>query len=238
MIKRIKSWEFAEMFNVDPQVLRKKLTSIGLDHYIDGILAKAAEPVQMHWFDFAVASLMIKDVKNVLEIGTRRAESTVVFAKLFPEATIYTIDTRNPASDFPVFGRDLGDSLGNLGDREKNLDYENIVAVRANSFFLPLMDLPEQFELIFVDGAHMFPQVAGDIMFAYGRISPGGFLFMHDYSTPHSNHVAGVAITIDTIAPYLEETIFTFPHWSFLSKHPNRFSACLIKGGIGQYLRG
>jgi len=161
-------------------------------------------------FYYTMASLALKNVKNVLEIGSGLAQSTIVFSRLFPTAKVYTIDV--PVDD-PNWTKN---SRSNLGSPEEKLYHhninrgKNIIPVAKNSFFLPSVVLPKEFELILVDGIHALPQVAGDIMYGYGRISDGGFLFMHDY-TPTPQHTLDVGTVVHWIMKRIPEKVFLFP---------------------------
>ena len=122
---------------------------------------------------FAIAGLVLGDAKNVLEIGTGFWESTVSLSALIPVATIYTVDIKRKKQKYPA----------------KRV---NIVFIQKNSFFLPSMGLPEEFDLIWIDGYHSYPVVAWDVMFSYNRLKKGGFIFMHDYVLGGKNDVAKI----------------------------------------------
>ncbi len=50
------------------------------------------------------------------------------------------------------------------------------------------MVLPETFDLIFIDGDHMHPQVAKDVINALEFLAPGGVITMHDVYPPDAKH--------------------------------------------------
>jgi len=166
--------------------------------------------LHLNRFYYALASLVLKDVKNVLEIGTGDALSTIVLSRLFPDAKIFTVDL---PQDDPMYNRWRQKSERAPMRREQRqvrLKGKNITPFEINTFFLPTLDLPEKFELILADGDHIYPQVAGDIMFAYSRIAEGGFLFIHDYYEQQSPscHVKEV---VDWLAQRIPEKLFVFP---------------------------
>jgi len=132
-------------------------------------------------FYYVMASLVLRGVKNVLEMGTGDGISTIVLSKLFPDANIFTVDL---PQDDPMFSRWRRRSLPETvrgKQRQRRLSKKNITCFEKNTFFLPTLDLPMEFEFILVDGDHKYPQLAGDIMFAYNSIVEGGFVFFHDY---------------------------------------------------------
>lgn len=122
---------------------------------------------------FAIAGFVLGDMENVLEIGTGFWESTVSLSALIPTATIYTVDAKRKKQKYPA-------------------NMTNIVFIQKNSFFLPSMGLPEEFDLIWIDGHHSYPVVAWDVMFSYNRLRTGGFIFMHDYVLGGKNDIARI----------------------------------------------
>lgn len=221
---------FADKVHVSLLSVEETLIAVGKQEYTRRILM--GEPdIEMAWFDFAVASLALNQAKNILEIGTCMGESTVVLSRLFPKATVYTVDL--PYDD--VGGHHYTHIESNRLILEQRLEQKNIMTIKLNSFFLPsLKYLPGQFELIYVDGTHSFPQVAGDIMFAYNHMRPGGFLFMHDYALPIVHPCEDVCKTINWMAQNIKEEILVIPHFSKGIKRPRRKMACLIKGREGR----
>ena len=55
-----------------------------------------------------------------------------------------------------------------------NISQDNIHFIASNSLFLPLIDLPKEFELIYIDGGHCHPVVGCDTMYSYNRLKKGG----------------------------------------------------------------
>ena len=111
----------------------------------------------------AIASSNLK-IKNILEIGTYDAKTSLILATLFPEAIIITIDLED---DDPLFLQtynrnenvDKFITLRNNLIKKKN----NIKFIQSNSLRLGFLDdIPNQ-DLIWVDGAHGYPIVTSDI---------------------------------------------------------------------------
>jgi SAM-dependent methyltransferase len=55
-----------------------------------------------------------------------------------------------------------------------------VVHVGAFAAVLPLL-VPGRFDLVFVDGAHDFASVAGDVAEALRLVKPGGAVALHDW---------------------------------------------------------
>ena len=215
-----------DSFKVDFDDMVQQLVKIDKEPYTKLLDSKEMPPVHYNHCYFTMASLLLEDVKAVLEIGTGPGRSTNVLAQLFPDANVYTVDV--PITD-PYYkkswqGRDAGQFEKEI---VKNTNFGNVIRLKANSFFLPSLNMPKKFELIFVDGSHIYPAVAWDIMYAYGAISPGGFLFMHDYEamTKTDNHVN---LVVEYMRSRIRETIWLLPEYADL-KWKNGKMACLVK---------
>jgi len=128
---------------------------------------------------FTIAFFALKNVENILEIGTGYGEMAVFLSELIPSATIYTIDAPPGDRDYEKWAWRREKKYMDM--HIENMKRANIIFIEKNSFFLPSMGLPKMFELIWIDGSHEFPVVAWDTMFAYNRLKEGGFIFMHDY---------------------------------------------------------
>ena len=213
--------------------VEKKLIELGRDGLLLEKKTEIPMPIsydnepklQLNRIYFAMASLLLKNVKNILEIGTGTGWSTATFSRLFPDADIYTIDL---PEDDPNYKKEYrGESDLRAKTRRENLNKENIISIKKNSFFLSTMDLPNKFDIILVDGDHDYPQVGADIMFAYSHIVEGGFIFMHDYSIVQSND--NVTHAVDWIKQRVPERISLFPQLTFFEAMSIKM-ALLIKG--------
>ncbi len=137
----------------------------------------------VHWVLFAALSL-VSPCRRILEIGTYDGETAQLLAALFPKAEIVTADL---PEDDPIlrgfYHRESDVQLQAFRDRQQqNLAADNIRFVRRNSFFLP-GEVEGKFDLVWVDGGHLYPEVAWDISNAYHRINAGGWLMMDDVMT-------------------------------------------------------
>lgn len=240
-IERQKMKERCEVFGVDIFNVERRLAGLGEDGLLvsrfdddeNGYKFRSVryydeQGLHLNRFYYAMASLALKDVRTVLEIGTGDALSTVLLSRLFPDAQIFTIDLPPGDPRYERWRTKSAPETTRGKQRQKRLNAENITVYEKNTFFLPSLNLPEKFEFIIVDGAHKYPQIAGDIMFAYNSITEGGFLFFHDYYERNSSkcHVKRV---VDWMAERIPECIFTFP----MSTPPRKLEqkmALLVKG--------
>ena len=240
-IERRKMKERCEIFGIDIADVEQKLANLGEDGMLVSRLDDDADGYKfrnIRYYDiqglhlnrlyYAMASLVLRDVKNVLEIGTGDALSTILFSRLFPDAKIFTIDLPQGDPRFKRWRTKSAPETTRGKQRQERLNRANIISFEINTFFLLSLDLPERFELILVDGVHKYPQLTGDIMFAYNRIAEEGFLFFHDYYEKGSSscHVKQV---VDWMAERIPEKIFTFPMGTPPKKLEQKM-AFLVKG--------
>ncbi len=142
--------------------------------------AASSGMASVHWLLFACLARQ-RRIRRVLEIGTFDGETTKLLATVFKEAEIATLDL--PADD-PILRRTYA-----RGDEEALREYERrvvnntrsdrITLVRRNSFFLPAV-VSGKFDLIWVDGGHLFPEVAWDVCNSYHMLADGGILMCDD----------------------------------------------------------
>jgi len=140
----------------------------------------------IHWLVFAAYAKSGKSINRILEIGTFDGEFTWLLSQLFPETTIVTVDL--PEGDPLLRG------LYDREDEEKYVQYQaiqknninqpNIQALKTNSLFL-LNHVAPSFDLIWVDGGHLYPEVAWDISHAWYLCAPGGAVLCDDVINSH-----------------------------------------------------
>jgi predicted O-methyltransferase YrrM len=135
----------------------------------------------IHWLVFACLSDRGQPRSRILEIGTYDGEFTAILARLFPEAEITTVDL--PESD-PILRTTYNraedaDYRRFVAKRDANLASTNIRFLQVNSAFL-LDRLHEPFDLIWVDGGHLYPEVAWDIATAHHLCRDGALLLCDD----------------------------------------------------------
>lgn len=240
-IERQKMKERCEIFGVDIADVERKMADLGEDgmlvsrfdddedgYKLRGVRYYDDQGLHLNRFYYTMASLALKDVKTVLEIGTGDALSTVLLSRLFSDAQVFTIDLPPDDPRYERWRTKSAPETKRGEQRKERLKADNIIAYEKNTFFILSLDLPETYELILVDGAHKYPQLAGDIMFAYNSIAEGGFLFFHDYYERKSSscHVKRV---VDWMAERIPERIFTFPMGTPPRKLEQKM-ALLVKG--------
>lgn len=180
----------------------------------------------IHWLLFSSLSVSARaqDITRILEIGTFRGKTALLLHKLFPHAHVTTCDL--PITD-PImrqtYRRETGHLLADyLSVRDSRVQREGITFVETNSFFLPEKTGPE-FDLVWVDGGHLFPEVAWDICNAWHLCRPGGLILCDDIiPDPRGGDAYGSDashVVLQYIAARTQATPTYFlkrrnPHWS------------------------
>jgi predicted O-methyltransferase YrrM len=133
----------------------------------------------IHFLAFAALKASGFRPGRILELGTAAGETTHYLAALFPDARLHTVDL--PWDD-PVFRRYHGKTAD---ERTALVEFRlpNIIPVRINTAFIGTLDLPD-FDLIWLDAGHEFPEVAWDHFYCLGKLRPGGWLFSDDLRFP------------------------------------------------------
>ncbi len=135
----------------------------------------------VHWLVFACLVDACPQDARILEIGTFDGEFTAILGRLFPAASISTVDL--PETD-PILRTTYNRAADAnyrrfLAKRDANLARANITFLQINSAFL-LDHLHAPFDLIWADGGHLYPEVAWDIAAAHHLCREGGFLLCDD----------------------------------------------------------
>ena len=135
-----------------------------------------------HLILFSSISLAHPNIENILEIGTYDGRAALIISRLFPNASVVTIDLPEDKSAFSsTYNREH--SVRNfLANRNQLLSRSTNVHFRAlNS--LDLCNSNDKFDLIWVDGAHGYPIIACDIANSIRLLNPEGILMVDDIWT-------------------------------------------------------
>tara|TARA_B100001971_G_C18207116_1_gene548332 strand:- start:50 stop:871 length:822 start_codon:yes stop_codon:yes gene_type:complete len=136
----------------------------------------------IHWLIFSALSNN-KKYNKILEIGTYDGEFTNILGNLFPSSEITTVDL--PKHD-PLMASfyNRGSSplfLEYMKKQKINTNLDNIRLIKSNTFFLmDQLKKNEKFDLIWVDGGHLYPDIAWDLCNAYYLLNEGGILLCDD----------------------------------------------------------
>ena len=166
------------------------------------------------------------EIKNILEIGTYDGTNAFLLSKLFPLANILTIDLPDDAKEFQnTYGRtDKSKRENFIKSRNKVIDLaRNINFKQFNS--LNLTFEKEKFDLIWVDGAHGYPQVTIDIINSIRLCNLNGLIlcddiFKHEIKNQDEMYYSNA--TIETIKLLASEKIISYD--LFLKRIENKYN--------------
>ena len=136
-----------------------------------------------------------KKIKNILEIGTFLGEFTNFLSKIYPNAIISTIDLKHNDKEFiQTYRRDNKKILKKfLAVRKKNLNKKNINFIELNSKLIKKYFKNKKFDLIFVDGDHLDPQVSEDIKNSLDLLKKNGIVCVDDIIIKKNYKDSGVS---------------------------------------------
>jgi predicted O-methyltransferase YrrM len=160
----------------------------------------------VHWLLFACLGQSFQP-RRILEIGTYDGQTTALLARLFPQSEVVTVDL--PISDpilLQTYGRANRKTMADFErTRAANTGAPNIVSMKINSFFLPAV-LTGKFDLTWVDGGHLYPEIAWDLCNAYHLVRDGGYVMCDDVmNNPESYSDGYVSPDSERVLRYLCE---------------------------------
>jgi len=203
LVDQMAEWGFS--YEDALEGVNRVLASMGKPDYdaqIDGVLSFGS----IHWLLFYAIS-QTASVKRILEIGTYDGETTFLLSKIFPQSEIFTLDL---PEDDPIlkatYHREQPEALREFVElRNRNIAQPNITYIERNSFFAPGV-LDGQFDFIWIDGGHLYPEIAWDICNAYNLCAPGGWILCDDVMThPRAERTDYVSSDSHHVLEYVAE---------------------------------
>lgn len=131
--------------------------------------------------------------ERTLEIGLSFGGSALLIAATHRDLN------RSPAAQHVAidpFQKTVWDNAGVASLRRAALDRYVDVRAQFSSIALPqLLDQGRSFDLIYVDGSHLFEDVFVDLYFAVRLLAPSGIVLFDDCSDPHVAKVMRFVVT-------------------------------------------
>ena len=123
-----------------------------------------------------------QSINNILEIGTYNGYNAAYLSYLFPNSNILTLEL--PADDETYLStyRIQKDpyKIFFIKKRDELIDsLKNVQMLNVNSFKL-IFENNKKFDLIFIDGSHIYPYVAFDLANSLRLLQPNGFVILDD----------------------------------------------------------
>ncbi len=189
--------------NNDLEYNKKVFSELELDYYEVKKFLKDFEinpdDKNLSWHYFIFAGLKIKfdkenkNIEKILEIGTYNGMFTSFLSTIFPNAEIITIDIAE--KEIPYNSEDISYSKKKIffETRNKNLNKKNITYKSLNSLYLNQEFENNSFDLIWIDGDHLNPQVSLDIYQSINLAKRGSIIcvddiIFNDFKTPWTNN--------------------------------------------------
>ena len=124
-------------------------------------------------------------IKNIAEVGVWLGETSYFFAKFFPEAHLYLVDSWKPTPDYLERGQAPSFSQKDYDGAHKNVvrlfNDNPQVSILTKTSHEALSHVPNNLDLVFIDGDHSYEAVKHDILNWKKKVRPGGILAGHDY---------------------------------------------------------
>ena len=136
------------------------MSKFSLDYY--------DENLSWHYHLFAGLKYFFKNKKSlrILEIGTYDGKFANFLSKVYPDSEIYTLDLPTNDTKFKsTYNRNYKEIFLNFIDqRDQYLSRDNIKFIEMDSINIQDYFYEKKFDLIWVDGDHLSPQVIFDIV--------------------------------------------------------------------------
>jgi predicted O-methyltransferase YrrM len=149
------------------------------------------DQISWHYHLFAFLKYNFEKKKNIkiLEIGTFLGEFTLFLSKIFLDSKITTIDLEDKENEYIS----NPNKTEKIKKRNANLNKKNINPLKFNSIYLHEKIKDELFDLIWIDGDHLNPQVTLDIFSCLKILKTDGFICVDDIcidKIPNSKRVS------------------------------------------------
>ena len=157
----------------DVEKIKLQLNNYNLDYY--------DYHKSWHYHIFSGLSQKYKKIK-ILEIGTHNGNFASFLSQIFPDSKITSCDLPKDNNEFvSTYGRE--DPLERekfLKKRKNNLDKINIQFLELDSTYLLEHFGKNYFDLIWIDGDHLNPQVTIDLLQSTILLKEGGLMLCDD----------------------------------------------------------
>jgi SAM-dependent methyltransferase len=118
--------------------------------------------------------------KKILEVGTFKGETSRILSEIFPNSLVKTLDlSKSDMEHKKIYSYALNSKIDVFEHRSNNINnIKNIEFMEMDS--LNLINFQEEFDLIWLDGAHGYPIAAIDFANCIRLLSPNGRLVCDD----------------------------------------------------------
>ncbi len=142
------------------------------------------------------------DVKKIAEIGVNKGETSRLLRHLFPEAQLFLIDPWMISSDYLLSGSPISRKIKHYEKAfqtvQEAFSSDPLTTILRMTSSAAVSHVPDDFDLVFIDGNHEYTQVKEDILSWLPKVRTGGILAGHDYD-PSIPIFDGVKQAVDEI---------------------------------------
>lgn len=167
------------------------------DSKIERAIWRTGDPVRYATLALAMQTIQREKIPgSIAEVGVYRGETSRFLHAALPLRHLYLFDT---FEGFPIT-----DLEGGLDSRFRDTDVRSIAAafgndehviIRKGYFPATAKGLEqERFSFVLLD-LDLYKPTAAGLEFFYPRLSPGGFIMLHDYNSPESDHAIARAVS-------------------------------------------
>ena len=164
-----------KLLNFDIEKIKLQLNSLGFQYHAQGL--------SWHYHLFVGLKNYFGNKKiDILEIGTHDGNFSNFISKIYDESYVTTIDLDESDEQFiNTYGRNEKEKFDkHLKIRNKNLNRKNINFIKLNSLNIKKYFKEKKFDLIWVDGDHLNPQVTIDIINSLDLLNNDGIICTDD----------------------------------------------------------
>ena len=179
-----------KLLNFDIEKIKLQLNSLNLKYH--------SPKLSWHYHLFVgLKNYFVNKKINILEIGTSMGEFSNFISKVYDESDVTTIDLDESDNQFiNTYGRNEKEKLDEfLKIRNKNLNRKNLNFIKLNSLNIKKYFNKKKFDLIWIDGDHLNPQVTIDIINSLDLLNNDGIICTDDViidnKFKNTNYVSG-----------------------------------------------
>ena len=185
--------------------------AVGLDYEeskrtLDGVYTenpKLLDPFASCHHNVFAALSKARDFQTILEIGTHSGKASLLLSKLFPRATIDTIDLPDdhPVSRGSYARQDEDTRAAFTKNRDATLQESTNISFTPIDSITLVLAREQRYDFIWIDGDHDSPMVVMDITNSLRLLNPGGVIACDDVFTksPGRSDTFNSMASIETI---------------------------------------
>jgi predicted O-methyltransferase YrrM len=123
---------------------------------------------------YVVAAATLRKARRIFEFGTFIGRTTLHFARMNPDARVWTLDLPREQNPWRFADR-VGSYFAGTPEASR------IQFLRADARTFDPAPYRQSMDFIWVDGDHAFDSVRQDTLNAFEMLAPGGAIFWHDF---------------------------------------------------------